>query len=175
MDNDTKELITSQFSEGFGRRPNFSMRMQHLPPSPCARWTVNSARCPRNKATNSGLWRTRYALEDELKLHEVSECDGQRLTPTQVRALDALMNGASQADAAEAAGKSARWLWTQLNEGGEFLNAYRHAVQSLQKQSQLTALQRARDVMDVVTSIAVDRKHKDCLKAAQLILQLHKR
>jgi len=110
-----------------------------------------------------------------LKLHEVSECDGQRLTPTQVRALDALMNGASQAEAAEAAGKSARWLWTQLNEGGEFLNAYRHAVQSLQKQSQLTALQRARDVMDVVTSIAVDRKHKDCLKAAQLILQLHKR
>ena len=126
------------------------------------------------QGNNSGLWRTRYALEDELKLHEVSECDGQRLTPTQVRALDALMNGASQAEAAEAAGKSARWLWTQLNEGGEFLNAYRHAVQSLQKQSQLTALQRARDVMDVVTSIAVDRKHKDCLKAAQLILQLHK-
>ena len=123
----------------------------------------------------SGLWRTRYALEDELKLHEISECDGQRLTPTQVRALDALMNGASQAEAAEAAGKSARWLWTQLNEGGEFLNAYRQAVQSLQKQSQLTALQRARDVMDVVTSIAVDRKHKDCLKAAQLILQLNKR
>ena len=29
--------------------------------------------------------------------------------------------------------------------------------------------------MDVVTSIAVDRKHKDCLKAAQLILQLNKR
>ena len=82
---------------------------------------------------------------------------------------------ASQAEAAEAAGKSARWLWTQLNEGGEFLNAYKHAVQSLQKQSQLTALQRSRDVMDVVTSIAVDRKHKDCLKAAQLILQLNKR
>ena len=127
------------------------------------------------QGNNSGLWRTRYALEDELKLHEISECDGQRLTPTQVRALDALMNGASQAEAAEAAGKSARWLWTQLNEGGEFLNAYRQAVQSLQKQSQLTALQRARDVMDVVTSIAVDRKHKDCLKAAQLILQLNKR
>ena len=127
------------------------------------------------QGNNSGLWRTRYALEDELKLHEVSACDGERLTPTQVRALDALMNGASQAEAAEAAGKSARWLWTQLNEGGEFLNVYRQAVQSLQKQSQLTALQRARDVMDVVTSIAVDRKHKDCLKAAQLILQLHKR
>ena len=127
------------------------------------------------QGNNSGLWRTRYALEDELKLHEVSECNGQRLTPTQVRALDALMNGASQAEAAEAAGKSARWLWTQLNEGGEFLNAYRQAVQSLQKQSQLTALQRSRDVMDVVTSIAVDRKHKDCLKAAQLILQLNKR
>ncbi|MEO2029184.1 MAG: hypothetical protein ABGZ23_25195 [Fuerstiella sp.] len=123
----------------------------------------------------SGLWRTRYALEDELKLHEISECDGQRLTPTQVRALDALMNGASQAEAAEAAGKSARWLWTQMNTGGEFLNAYRQAVQSLQKQSQLTALQRSRVVMDVVTSIAVDRKHKDCLKAAQLILQLNKR
>ena len=130
------------------------------------------------QGNDSGLWRTRYALEDELKLHEVSECDGQRLTPTQVRALDALMNGASQAEAAEAAeaaGKSARWLWTQLNKRGEFLDAYRQAVQSLQKQSQLTALQRARDVMDVVTSIALDRKHKDCLKAAQLILQLNKR
>ena len=124
------------------------------------------------QGNNSGLWRTRYALEDELQLHEVSECDGQRLTPTQVRALDALMNGASQA---EAAGKSARWLWTQLNSGGAFLNAYKYAVQSLQKQSHLTALQRSRDVMDVVTSIAVDRNHKDCLKAAQLILQLNKR
>ncbi len=29
--------------------------------------------------------------------------------------------------------------------------------------------------MDVVTSIALDRKHKDCLKAAQLILKLNKR
>ena len=127
------------------------------------------------QGNGSGLWRTRHALEDELKLHEISECDGQRLKPTQVRALDALMNGASQAEAAEAAGKSALWMWSQLNTGGEFLNAYRHAVQSLHKQSQLTALQRARDVMDVVTSIALDRKHKDCLKAAQLILQLNKR
>jgi hypothetical protein len=75
----------------------------------------------------------------------------------------------------QAVGKSARWLWPQLNTGGDFLNSYRHAVQSLQKQSHRTALQRSRDVMDVVSSIALEHKHKHCLKAVQLILQLNRR
>ncbi|MCP4508517.1 MAG: hypothetical protein GY826_19265, partial [Fuerstiella sp.] len=38
------------------------------------------------QGNESGLWRTRYAPEDELKLHEVSECEGHRPPPTQGRA-----------------------------------------------------------------------------------------
>lgn len=107
-----------------------------------------------------------FGTSEEGEEHE------DRLSPAQIAALDALLTGQSQAKAAAAAGKSPRWLWNQMHDYGPFRKVYDRAIQFLAREVRATALNRATEVIENVSRIAVDPAHKDCLKAAQIILQL---
>lgn len=98
--------------------------------------------------------------------------EGPELTPAQITALECLLAGQSQLSAAVSAGRSARWLWTQLHEDGNFRAAYHRAMNARQQQIQTRALRFADAALDALSRIAADYEHRDCLKANLAILKL---
>ncbi len=102
--------------------------------------------------------------------------DERPLQPCQIFAINVLIAGGTQIQAATAAGKSARWIWSQLNEPGAFRQAYVSAVDSMTKQLRMQALQKSTDVMETLVAIASDPENKQCLAACQMLIDvMHRR
>lgn len=105
-------------------------------------------------------------------LTPLAENDGPVLSTAQMSALQALLDGQTQRNAALAAGRSEKWLWHQMNQYGTFRDVLRDAQASRQRAIKVKALKHADSAIDAIVSIASDPEHKDRLKACQTILAI---
>ncbi|MEP3482377.1 MAG: hypothetical protein ABJZ55_24245 [Fuerstiella sp.] len=99
-----------------------------------------------------------------------ADSEGPELTVQQLAALEALLDGKTQKQAAEAAGRSEKWLWHQMNAHGRFRDVFSEVLNSRQRAIRIKALTHAESALDVLAGIAADPKHTDRLKACQAIL-----
>ncbi|MEP3479088.1 MAG: hypothetical protein ABJZ55_07570 [Fuerstiella sp.] len=101
-----------------------------------------------------------------------ADCDGPCLSPAQLIAMDALMAGSTQAEAAEAAGKSERWVWSQLNNSIGFQQPYDTALRARQLHLQTLAASRSCLIVNSLSEIASNSDHKECIKACEVLLKI---
>lgn len=95
--------------------------------------------------------------------------EGAQLSTAQLTALEALLDGKTQD---QAANRSEKWLWHQMNSSGMFREVFTEALNSRHKAIRMKAVQHADSALDALVSIAKDPKHKDRLKACQAILSI---
>ena len=116
--------------------------------------------------------------DDELAEHGhfFDECDPDGLenplSGCQLVALNALVSGLTQVEAARLAGKSARWIWGELNQPGNFRNAHQQSLKAMNQQVQRQALERVATAVDSMAKIAADTKHRGCLDACRMLIEL---
>lgn len=94
------------------------------------------------------------------------------LSPLQLTALESLLDGSTHQEAAEAAGRSLRWISSQINDQGAFKNAYQAMLEERRSAIQLKALDQSSAVLHSLQKIAADIEHRNCLKACEMLIDL---
>lgn len=98
--------------------------------------------------------------------------DAGGLTVPQVNALECLLSGGSQKQAAKVSGRSVRWVWGQLHREGAFQKAYQSAIQAKASLVRQQAIDASGLAIDSLKQMASDTSPPMCLKACGILLRL---
>lgn len=114
-------------------------------------------------------------MQERAMVHDLRDCLDDfeaTLSPIQLTAMESLLDGNTHQEAAQAAGRSLRWMSSQINDRGAFRDAYQAMLEERRSTIQLQALEQSSVVLQSLQTIAADIEHRNCLKACEMLIGL---